>query len=258
MLTYFVPIRGDGIGEIIRKGIVDICIVLLIVSMAILIKSTKSATSDESQNGNIITNYALSYDINSKTNSMPANILEKYYSLYNTNNNLVGWLTINDTQIDLPVLKYTDNSHYATYDYFEKALTGINAYADAKCNMENLGDVTVLYVAKSSQVSSINGVSAYKDSSANLSTIEFGTIYADMTWKLVACITNQDAINTLLNDRSDRAALLKSVAENSVYEKNEDSSIDNEDQVLLVQIPDSDGSQIMLVAKRINEKSTDF
>ena len=36
-------------------------------------------------------------------------MLECYYSLYQQNNDMVGWIKIPDTPVDYPVVKYSDN-----------------------------------------------------------------------------------------------------------------------------------------------------
>ena len=39
-------------------------------------------------------------------------MLESYYSLYQQNNDMVGWIKIPDTPVDYPVVKYSDNEFY--------------------------------------------------------------------------------------------------------------------------------------------------
>ena len=39
-------------------------------------------------------------------------MLECYYSLYQQNNDMVGWIKIPDTPVDYPVVKYSDNEFY--------------------------------------------------------------------------------------------------------------------------------------------------
>ena len=48
-------------------------------------------------------------------------ILEEYVDLYNENPDIIGWLTIPDTNIDYPVMQTTDDpNYYLSYDFFGK------------------------------------------------------------------------------------------------------------------------------------------
>lgn len=48
-------------------------------------------------------------------------ILQKYESIYAINQDMVGWLTINDTIIDYPVMQtMEDESYYLNYDFYGK------------------------------------------------------------------------------------------------------------------------------------------
>lgn len=47
-------------------------------------------------------------------------MLEKYYKLYKTNNHMTGWIKIENTKIDYPVVQYTDNEYYLHKDFYNK------------------------------------------------------------------------------------------------------------------------------------------
>lgn len=65
VLTWIIPTHTDGMTEVIRKGIVIICIVVLIFSMGILIRSTRleKKASKENAGNYFVTKYVYSYDI---------------------------------------------------------------------------------------------------------------------------------------------------------------------------------------------------
>ena len=71
ILSYIIPTQSDGMTEVIRKGIVIICIVVLLFSMGILIKSTRLEKKASKENaGNYFVNkYVYSYDINKNKES---------------------------------------------------------------------------------------------------------------------------------------------------------------------------------------------
>lgn len=46
-------------------------------------------------------------------------IADKYIDLYNLNNDLIGWVSVEDTQIDYPVMQNSDDSEYYLHRGFE-------------------------------------------------------------------------------------------------------------------------------------------
>ncbi len=50
----------------------------------------------------------------------PATILPEYQDLYEKNNDLIGWLTIDDTVIDYPVMQTLEDEDYYLYRDFDK------------------------------------------------------------------------------------------------------------------------------------------
>ena len=44
-------------------------------------------------------------------------ILDDYAGLYNLNKSIVGWIKIDGTQVDYPVMQTVDNDYYLTHNY---------------------------------------------------------------------------------------------------------------------------------------------
>ena len=52
-----------------------------------------------------------------KTNlEMYSEVLDEYKKLYNSNKKLIGWLKIDDTNIDYPVMQTSDNEYYQNHN----------------------------------------------------------------------------------------------------------------------------------------------
>ena len=64
VLSLFVPTQSDGLSEIIRKGLLVICFVIIIVSVVVLVKSTKQPAGEDDIGSNFVTRYVYSYQIN--------------------------------------------------------------------------------------------------------------------------------------------------------------------------------------------------
>ncbi len=62
--SIFIPTQTDSVFEIIRKGFVVICMIILTVSMVVLFKSTKQPRSRDDVGANFVTKYVNSYSVN--------------------------------------------------------------------------------------------------------------------------------------------------------------------------------------------------
>ena len=115
--------------------------------------------------------------------------LKDFSSLLAQNEDVVGWLTIEDTPIDFPVLQGTDNDYYLRHGLDgEYDIEGI-PYVDYECDVQN-GRHLILYghnmgVGETSRFSSLQN---YKDPEyyTRHPVIEFDTLYDSTLYKVVA------------------------------------------------------------------------
>ncbi len=62
-------------------------------------------------------------------------ILEEYAALYNKNKSMVGWVKIDDTVIDYPVMQTEDNEYYLKHNFDLKNDANGCIFLDAKCDI---------------------------------------------------------------------------------------------------------------------------
>lgn len=74
-------------------------------------------------------------------------ILKRYAKLYAKNHDMVGWLTIEDTPIDYPVMQSSkkDPEYYLHRDFNKKKATAGALFVDADCDMERPSDNLIIY-----------------------------------------------------------------------------------------------------------------
>ena len=69
----------------------------------------------------------------------------KNSELANINDETVGWITVNKTKVNYPVVQHTDNNYYLKHDFKKNN----NAYGwifmDYRNNIYNMSDNTILY-----------------------------------------------------------------------------------------------------------------
>lgn len=63
-------------------------------------------------------------------------ILSEYQSLYNANQDIVGWIKVNDTKIDYPVMQTKNNPEYYLRRNFDKANDNLGTpFVDYRCDV---------------------------------------------------------------------------------------------------------------------------
>lgn len=82
---------------------------------------------------------------NNITNSYYTNYSKVYNELLNINSDTVGWLTVNGTKINYPVVQSKDNDYYLNRAY-DKSVNGAGwIFVDYRNNMDDLSKNTVIY-----------------------------------------------------------------------------------------------------------------
>lgn len=135
--------------RIISVIIVLICAILLIVWAIENYKNTHIQTnliqsisiiSAESSNDSDIIN-----DLDNISPDEISKINVDYSSLKSTNSDSVGWIKINDTNINYPIVQSNDNSYYLNHN-FEKNFNRAGwIFADYRNSFDSLNQNTIIY-----------------------------------------------------------------------------------------------------------------
>lgn len=202
-----IPQKGDSIGEIIRKTVFLVSLVVLIVMVVIILNTVLDAKSAEKSNESIADIYHSS-DIQIDTQKREElikqypEVQERFLPLLERNKNIVGWINITGTAgdevIDYPVLQCEDNDYYLTHDFNGKYTKAGAIFADYRDPITAEGQPAniVLYGHNMMDGSMFAMLTRYfnyrtKDHS-NISyyklhpTITFSTLYDTSTYKIFA------------------------------------------------------------------------
>ena len=76
----------------------------------------------------------LGYTLTVETQKDMPPILAKYETLYNKNKKLIGWLKIDDTNIDYPVMQTVNNEYYLDHNYNQEYDKNGSIFLDKDCN----------------------------------------------------------------------------------------------------------------------------
>lgn len=106
-------------------------------------------------------------------------LLPEYETLYNKNKKLIGWLKIDDTNIDYPVMQTVNNEYYLDHNFNQEYDKNGSIFMDAACDVVHRNTNLILYghhMKSGRMFGSLNSYSSQKYCEKH-STIRFDTIY---------------------------------------------------------------------------------
>lgn len=118
----------------------------------------------------------------------PEGIQDKYKLLYAQNQDFVGWLTVPNTSIDMPVYKCSNNDYYLKHDNYDTYTKYGTLFMDKDNNPLNLTRNTTIYGHNFDNKLIFDELHNYQDPEffKKSPVIEFNTLYKDYKWKVIA------------------------------------------------------------------------
>lgn len=116
-------------------------------------------------------------------------ILMSYSELFAKNNDMVGWIKIQDTKIDYPVVRYTDNDYYLHRNFYkENQYSGI-PFMD--CDSQDISSNYIIYAHNMKDGSMFADLTNYEDKAFYElhKTIIFDDLYGRGEYEIVSVFT---------------------------------------------------------------------
>lgn len=127
-------------------------------------------------------------------------VLKEYETLYNKNRSLIGWLKIDDTNIDYPVMQTANNEYYLDHNYSQEYDKNGSLFLDKDCDVVHRSTNLIIYghhMKSGKMFGNLNKYSS-EDYYKNHSTIQFDTIYEKGTYEVMyvfrSRIYNEDEV----------------------------------------------------------------
>lgn len=184
--------------ERIRRGIVAVCSLLVVGSLAYLadysyrtkrlddyaaiqknLKNTALTTPE------IPETPVIHYD-DDTADTLP-DILPEYQTLYSLNKRLIGWVKIDDTYIDYPVLQTVNNDYYLNHNFDQEEDKNGSIFLDKDCSIYPRSTNLILYghhMRSGRMFGQLNKYSSEKFYKEH-KYIQFDTIYEKGTYEVV-------------------------------------------------------------------------
>ena len=114
-------------------------------------------------------------------------VMDKYVTLYKTNNRLIGWIKIDDTNIDYPVMQCGDNEYYLNHNFDQKEDKAGALFLDCNCDVVNGSDNYIIYGHHLSSGKMFSKLGNYESESfyREHMYITFDTIYEEQTFQVM-------------------------------------------------------------------------
>ena len=121
--------------------------ILLAVSSGFLIKHYIDSEKQSELYDNLIeTVEKTDTEEDTMTYSQDKSFLSNYQDLYLQNNDMVGWIKVEDTKINYPIMQSKDNPNFYLKHGFDKSYTDYGCpYVQESCDMELPSDNIIIY-----------------------------------------------------------------------------------------------------------------
>lgn len=130
--------------------------------------------------------------IHKETVKLP-DVLDEYKTLFQKNKKLIGWLKIDDTLIDYPVMQTNDNEYYLDHNFNQEYDKNGSLFLDCDCNAYPQSTNMIIYGHHMKSGQMFGGLQKYaKESYAKEhDTIQFDTIYERGTYQVMYVFRSQ-------------------------------------------------------------------
>ena len=181
--------------EHIRRGIVAVCSLLVVGSLAYLADysyRTKrlddyAAIQKNLKNTALTTPETPVIHYDDDTADTLPDILPEYQTLYSLNKRLIGWVKIDDTYIDYPVLQTVNNDYYLNHNFDQEEDKNGSIFLDKDCSIYPRSTNLILYghhMRSGRMFGQLNKYSSEKFYKEH-KYIQFDTIYEKGTYEVM-------------------------------------------------------------------------
>lgn len=129
-----------------------------------------------------------------ETKSEKVSFNPKFKKLYKENSDIVGWIKIDDTTIDYPVMQTMDDNEFYLHKNFQKEeeFSGL-PFVDNRCDVKKPSENLIIYGHHMNTDTMFTDVHEYKDKKFydKHQIIHFDTIYGDGDYEIVYVILSK-------------------------------------------------------------------
>ncbi|MEG2124822.1 MAG: Ig-like domain-containing protein [Hydrogenoanaerobacterium sp.] len=203
-LENYIPNKNDTKRDLIRKIILLVAVFVLIGSVVYISSYFGESKSNKDKNANLQSIWeqvAQGGDVDEDKievdGEYPKNFLKRFYPLYTQNPDVRGWVKIDDTQVNYPVMQTENNTDYDRTDFEKKKNNHGIPFADYRVNLKKPSTNTIIYGHNMTDGQMFGELLNYKNLSyyKKHPLISFDSVYSEGQYKIagiVVCKANDD------------------------------------------------------------------
>lgn len=132
------------------------------------------------------------FSIHKETIVLP-DVLDEYKTLYEKNKKLIGWLKIDDTNIDYPVMQTDNNEYYLEHNFNQEFDRNGSLFLDCDCNVYPRSTNLIIYGHHMKSGNMFGNLQQYAKESygKSHSLIQFDSIYEKATYQVMYVFRSQ-------------------------------------------------------------------
>lgn len=114
-------------------------------------------------------------------------ILDDYVTLYNNNKSLIGWIKIDDTLIDYPVMQSSNEDYYLNHNFNQEKDNNGSIFIDSDCSIWPRSQNIIIYGHNMKSGKMFGELKKYKDKSfyEKHPYIRFDTLYQKGRYQII-------------------------------------------------------------------------
>ena len=162
-----------------------ILVIVFVISIAVLLLHLYNTNKEKQDNQNILENIKI--DTAEVTEERTEKMIQ-LEELQKENEEIIGWLEIAETNINLPVCQAQDNSYYLTHNYKKEKATSGALFLDKDFNLDKPSTNYLIYGHRNKNGTMFEDLMKYKDEQFFKShpTIKFTTTKEDTEYQIIA------------------------------------------------------------------------
>lgn len=161
--------------------------------------------------------------------------VNNYDRLLSINPDTVGWLTVNNTKVDYPVVRSSNNDYYLTHNYYKKFTYNGWIFMDYRNNPKYLDRNTIIYGHNRFDTGVMFGTlqnvlnKKWYTNAENL-VITYNTLYENISWQIFSIYTidvTSDYLQTTFNTDEEFQEFINLISNRSEIEFNTIATIND-------------------------------
>lgn len=182
-----------------------------------------------------------------------------FKKLLEQNNETVGWIKVNNTNVNYSIVQHNDNEYYLKHDFNKRYNINGWVYGDYRDDFKYFGTNTILYAHNMTNRTMFGSlVWCLKDSwytNEENHYIKLSTPYSNTVWKIFSIYTIEPEVyylKTYFSSNEEHQQFLNTLKSRSIYDFKLDEELTTDNKILTLSTCTDDGTKrIVIHAKMI-------